>query len=311
MDDSENNSKNDESLIENKLKFKTILKDEPFISNKTTSNVNTKSISYDLNIYLKGKRLSKQLTKIKKGHSNFIKRLSIDNSIDKAKTIEKPIEPLFKSTKKTIRTNILNSNTLPNLIHDNINKEKPKKLYLSVNKDKDTQEIKDKKEEKKKNIFSSIKFRMTNLNKLYGYNKKYFKFKENLKKNKDDNLEKYQDDILRLSSLNLCRDNLLKLYTDLKNLRLNSEETKPLPPINFQTLISHSLNEKKTKKRKGFIQRNKKFKDMDEYEKEMYKIKTNSRHDKIYSNNNKFLYRMYEILPEYLVEKIYVKKKKL
>ena len=94
---------------------------------------------------------------------------------------------------------------------------------------------------------------MTNLNKLYGYNKKYFKFKENLKKNKDDNLEKYQDDILRLSSLNLCRDNLLKLYTDLKNLRLNSEETKPLPPINFQTLISHSLNEKKPKKGKDLF----------------------------------------------------------
>ena len=49
---------------------------------------------------------------------------------------------------------------------------------------------------------------------------------------------------------------------------------------------------------------------MDEYEKEMYLIKTNSRHEKMNVNNNKFLYKMYEILPEHVVETIYAKKRK-
>ena len=53
----------------------------------------------------------------------------------------------------------------------------------------------------------------------------------------------------------------------------------------------------------------KQFKDMDDYEKELYQIKANSKQDKMYANN-RIIYKMYEILPEHLVEKIYVKKKK-
>ena len=165
------------------------------------------------------------------------------------------------------------------------------------------------KSDKQKSLFKSVQFRTNNLNKLYGYNKRFYKFKDNLKKNKDSELGKYQEDILRLSSLNLCRDNLLRLYTDLRNLRINSEEVKPLPPINFRSLINHSLENRKKVKTKGFMPKNKRFKDMDEYEKELYKIKVNSKHEKMRANN-KFLYRMYEILPEHLVEKMYVKKQK-
>ena len=122
-------------------------------------------------------------------------------------------------------------------------------------------------------------------------------------------MEKYQDDILRLSSINLSRDNLLKLYSDLKNIRINSEEVKPLPPINFRTIITHSLTKKMKMKKGGYLPKSKKYKEMDDYEKEMYKIKVNNRHEK-YLSNNKFIYKMYEILPEHIVEKIYVKKKK-
>ena len=122
-------------------------------------------------------------------------------------------------------------------------------------------------------------------------------------------MEKYQEDILRLSSMNLSRDNLLKLYSDLKNLRKITEEVKPLPPINFKSLIIHSLSKKKKIKIEGFLPKKKKFKDMDEYEKELYKIKTNLNHEKI-KVNNKTLYKMYEILPEHVVEKLYIKKRK-
>ena len=134
--------------------------------------------------------------------------------------------------------------------------------------------------------------------------------RKKLKKNKESELEKYQDDILRLSSMNLSRDNLLKLFNDLKNIRMNSEKVNPLPPINFKSLIDHSLNKKNKKEKKGgFMPKIKQFKDMDDYEKELYQIKANSKQDKMYANN-RIIYKMYEILPEHLVEKIYVKKKK-
>ena len=45
--------------------------------------------------------------------------------------------------------------------------------------------------------------------------------------------------------MNLSRDYLLKLFNDLKNIRMNSEKVKPLPPINFKSLIDHSLNKKR------------------------------------------------------------------
>ena len=103
---------------------------------------------------------------------------------------------------------------------------------------------------------------------------------------------------------------MLKLFSDLKTIRINSEQAKPLPPINFKALVHHSLDENKEKKKFGLKLQNKKFSQMDEYEKEMYLIKTNSRHEKMNSNNNKFLYKMYEILPEHVVDTIYGKKRK-
>ena len=158
------------------------------------------------------------------------------------------------------------------------------------------------KKSRNKHIFRS------NLNRLYGYNNKFLFYNAKLKKEKGHNLEKYQEDILRVSSINLSKDNMLKLFSDLKNIRLNSEQAKPLPPINFKALVLHSMNESHAKKQFGLKLQNKKFNQMDDYEKEMYKIKTNSRHEKMNVSNNKFLYKMYEVLPEHVVDTIYAKK---
>ena len=178
-------------------------------------------------------------------------------------------------------------------------KEKEKKVNQEIMK-----EIHDEKKAKKRQIFR------TNLNKLYGYNNKFLFFNKKLKKEKGDNLEKYQEDILKVSSINLSKDNMLKLFSDLKTIRINSEQAKPLPPINFKALVHHSLDENSEKKQYGLKLKQKKFSQMDEYEKEMYMIKTNNRHEKMNSNNNKFLYKMYEILPEHVVDTIYGKKRK-
>jgi hypothetical protein len=50
---------------------------------------------------------------------------------------------------------------------------------------------------------------------------------------------------------------------------------------------------------------------MDDYEKEIFMIKTNMRHEKLNSSNNKLIYKMYEILPEHVVENLYAKKNKI
>ena len=294
-----NDSKDEEKNIKNEQNDKMNIK-----------VFNLKENSFKFNIYQKGKRLSRQLARLKNNFENFLYFLSLD-SPNKEKTSNLKTKTSFQSTSKTknkFEIKITNPNTLTSISEEKNNKSK--KFSLTMPKIKNENKNKNSKKEKPNNIFKSVQFRTTNLNKLYGYNKKFNTFKENLKKSKDSELEKYQDDILRLSSLNLCRDNLLKLYTDLRNLRLNSEEVKPLPPINFKSLIRHSLEKRKKIKNIGYLPRSKKYKDMDEYEKEMYKIKVNSKHEK-FRSNNKFLYKMYEILPEYLVDQIYVKKKKL
>ena len=67
------------------------------------------------------------------------------------------------------------------------------------------------------------------------------------------------------------------------------------------------VNKKKKFGLRAYIQ---KPKELDEFEKEMYSIKTTARHEKLNLNNNKLLYKMYEILPEYLVDMLYKKKGK-
>jgi len=302
----ENDSKNVKKVLEEQKNNEKEMQIHQ-INNATFNSLNK---PFKFNIYKTGKRLSRQLKKLKNNFSNFIYYLSLDspnkNLINNSKTnINNK-----SSSKNNLEIKITSPNTSTTFTHEKKHKTKLVSLTLPKTTNKNENKINNPKKDKQKILLKSVQFRTTNLNKLYGYNKNYFSIKDNLKNSKDLELEKYQDDILRLSSMNLCRDNLLKLYSDLKNLRMNSEEVKPLPPINFRTLISHSLTKRKKVREKGFLPKPKKYKDMDEYERELYKIKVNSKHDKILSNN-KFLYRMYEILPEYLVEKIYVKKKKL
>ena len=183
-------------------------------------------------------------------------------------------------------------------------KEKREKEKERQENQKIMKEIKNLKKSKNREIFRS------NLNKLYGYNNKFLFYNAKLKRKKWNNLEKYQEDILRVSSINLSKDNMLKLFSDLKTIRINSEQAKPLPPINFKALVHHSLDENATKKKFGIRAQNKKLSQMDEYEKEMYLIKTNSRHEKLNNSSNKLLYKMYEILPEHVVDSVYGKKRK-
>ena len=312
-----NNSDNEsKSNLQDSNKDKKL---DTIINSTNRKAFSLKRSPFIFNIYKKGKRLSRQLDKLKNGFSEFLYELSLDSNKedkkeDKKESSKSKLNSQEIETKENLEIKIDNANGLSMSIKEKNNgKEKiEKRASLTVpkiKKENQNQAKENSKEKKQKYIIKPKDFRKTNLNKLYGYDKRYFKFKNNLKKNKDSELEKYQDDILRLSSINLSRDNLLKLYSDLKNIRINSEEVKPLPPINFRSIITHSLSKKKKLKKGGYLPKNKKYKEMDEYEKELYKIKVNNRREKFFSNN-KFIYKMYEILPEHIVEKIYVKKKK-
>lgn len=152
------------------------------------------------------------------------------------------------------------------------------------------------------------------LNELYGYDQNFIRSKSYLRKKKYTiNLDKYQDDILKISQRNLCKDHLFKLYTDLQSIKNNANMVRPLPPINYAALILHSCNEdsksrRKLKSKKNF--ENKKLKEMDDYEKELYEIKKSNefKREKFVRNNR--MYKIYEILPEHVIDTLYKKKKK-
>ena len=208
-------------------------------------------------------------------------------------------ESLSGSRIYSSQKNIKGKKGISKKLQEKLRKEKEKKENEKILKEIYS------KQSNKKEIFRR------NLDKLYGYNKKFLLYNAKLKKEKCTDLEKYQDDILKVNSINLCKDHMIKLSSDLKTIRIASEQIKPLPPINFRALVHHSLDESKPKKKQfGLRAYNQRPKEMDEFEKEMYTIKTTARHEKLNLNNNKLLYKMYEILPEYLVDMLYKKKGK-
>ena len=156
----------------------------------------------------------------------------------------------------------------------------------------------------------------TKLDKMYGYNKQFLNKTRKIKRNKKNtNIEKYQNKILKLSCANLSRDNIAILYSNLNKIKRETEDVKPLPPINYPALITHSClqseRKEKYKKSLGISNYQKKLNEMDDYEKELYCIKL-SKHKKNDFNNekDKRIIKLHEILPEYLIQALYNKSPK-
>ena len=224
------------------------------------------------------------------------KNTSIKNSISYSLKINKK-KPIYlndinKNNFKTFRINNYNSK---NNNYKNKGKEENNK-----NKEKDKNYDK----KKIKNV----------LNKLYGYDKKY-KFSNNIiLKNKNFfELDNYQNNILKISQRKLSRDNLIKLYTELQTIKTEANMIKPLPPINFPALVVHSFKEvdDKVRHRATLSYENKKLKDMDEYEKELYQIQKSNYFKRAKIVRNKKLYKILEVLPEHVVDVVFKNKNKI
>ena len=152
------------------------------------------------------------------------------------------------------------------------------------------------------------------LNKLYGYNKKYIFSKSNILKKKHlIKLDNYQNNILKISQKKLSRENLIRLYTELKTIKADAEMIKPLPPINYPALVIHSFKEVEDKEKHKLTKsyENKKLKEMDDYEKELFNIKKSNGYKKVAFTKNKRIYKIFEILPEHVINVVFRNKNKI
>ena len=172
------------------------------------------------------------------------------------------------------------------------------------------------------------------LSKVYKYENYFMKNKERVINSKDVDLEQYQENLLKLSGNTFCKDNMVRLYTELKNLRNNTETIKPLPPINFPALIRYTVEKNKinlinSSHRRGGKNKINNIKekmrskyntwssdnDVDEYEKELQLIKKSNKSGKYYKyvnpNYQKYEMQKYALLPEYLVESLMKRKKEI
>ena len=88
-------------------------------------------------------------------------------------------------------------------------------------------------------------------------------------------IDGYQNNILKVSKKNLSRDNLIRLYTELQNIKTEANIIKPFPPVNFPALLIYSFKEVEGKENHRTIlsYEKKEIKRYGEYEKELYQIK--------------------------------------
>ena len=282
-------SKNFKKQYKNRRKSNNIIINDSFKKNSktkylTTNNYNKK---YKNNFISNNSKLFNKKSPIKSNLSYSYKTKKINNdSYTNPKVPMLQIGNINKTNYKAFK----------------INSYKNKKINSIEKEDKNKNKVKNQRLNTKKNILS----------KLYGYNKKYIFSKSNILKNKNLlELDKYQNNILKISQQKLSRDNLIKLYTELQSIKKNADMVKPLPPINFPALVIHSFKEvdDREKHRKSISFENKKIKEMDEYEKELYDIKKSYAFKKSKYLNNKRLYKILEVLPAHVVEAFFKNKK--
>ena len=234
----------------------------------------------------------------KENMSSFEKIL---NKIEK-KIIKKNEYLKEYKNKNIIDKNLLHHNNKSSHNFDNLNQS----LFKDFN--KKLKEIEKDKDRIIKNSYNNLKKKR--LNDLYGYDSNFIKSKNHLLKTKESfGLGKYQNEVLKVSQRNLSRDYMIKLFTELQFIKRDADLVKPLPPINYRALVTHCFKGDGKKKQEISVD-NKGFKNMDEYEKELYMIKKNNTFRREKTKRNKRMYKIYEILPEYVIDALYKKRNK-
>ena len=312
---------NPKKISKNKTKISSTFYNNNYSKKKLIYN------PYNTN-YSPNKRVTFSIEKNRNNNTvnkkNSIKNNNIENLIsytnrndnNKTKPINIPIKNInqFSSTQyNNEKQDIVKSNDIIN-VNANLNKDN-NNISRNSNILTRTPLLNNlKKNQKIKMIRSVNNLNKMRLNALYGYDKFFIQSKKSLLRKKDlIGLENYQNNILKVSQRNLSKDHMFKLFTELQSIKKNADLVKPLPPINYPALIMHSFKEVEEGKKhlSKLSLDDKKFKDMDDYEKEMYKIKKSNVFKRVKIERNKRMYKIYEILPEHVVDVLYKNKNKI
>lgn len=223
----------------------------------------------------------------------------------------------FLSTKTLnsvkIRSNLTTTDNLP-LIQSTPTIAKTEPNSIHINSKKNLSLFKQKRPNYLKPNKDSVKYKIQKeFNRLYGLSEDYFKAYNSLRNERNLSLSEHQSKLLSIST-NLSRDNVLRLYTEFKNIKSSSEVVKPLPPVNFHQILEHSRNE--LKKQKSLVKKKKKplkeelstKTEKDPFEEEMASFKLGQ--SSMIKKENPALLKIFYTLPEYLVDALLKKKNK-
>jgi hypothetical protein len=154
---------------------------------------------------------------------------------------------------------------------------------------------------------------LNQFNKLYGISDDFESKYKAIKNSRNISLENYQKNLLLIST-NLTKESAMKLHNSFRNIKEITEETKPLPPFNYNALYEHSLKEaysQRMKKNKKFLREIKylkQFERKDSYEIEQEKI--NKHKHLIIHKENPNVLKLYQFLPKHIVNAVLMKRKK-
>ena len=124
---------------------------------------------------------------------------------------------------------------------------------------------------KKHNKTNKLQRRQEVLNKLYGFSENFSEKVNEIKRQKNLDLTKYQNNILNALSMNMSDQyELMELLEKLNEVRNECESVSPLPRINIKNIYDHVYNQKSKSIRKmplrKFLEKSNEPKD--EFEKE-------------------------------------------
>ena len=246
----------------------------------------------------------KNLFKKKTGFNPF----NTNYSLSKKRDLSSFEKALSKIEKKVIKKNeylneyknksIMDPKKQKNKTKNFLNEMGKKNIIIKNNSSHNFISTLTKENKTSKNSFNNLK--QKRLDDLYGYDSNFIKSKNHLLRKKDSfGLDKYQNEVLKISQRNLSKDYMMKLFTELQSIKRDADLVKPLPPINYRALITHCFKKDDDKKN-----------EMDEYEKELYYIKKSNTFKREKTQRNKRMYKIYEILPEYVIDALYKKRNK-
>ena len=226
----------------------------------------------------------------KKQSTNSIKKVSFNNTVSYKHSITEP------SQKKAPRVLKKNRDVLQNL-----NKETNLLIPYLKKFDKKVKKKKHKNESQKPKEKIIKRF-----NKLYGLNEHFLKTLKAVKHEKNEfDLPDYQNLLLNAST-NLSRENILRLYTKFKSLKSMTDTIHPLPPVNFDAIYRHSYRENEKKVRQSLKNEINNKQELDEFELEQANI-NKGKYLRL-TKENPAMFKIYQILPEHVIDALYKKK---